>query len=225
MHRTTPASRSSATSIPAAARSLVEKYFGNLKRGPDVAEDHRPRRRRSPPRRGLTVTDTVQLPRVYMSWLTPAIYKPGDADADLDGQYPGWGKVEPALQVAGLRQADCAGGVRRRQESLILGSKFTIEATARPGHTAEELEAAINAELRRLHRDGSGGRRGRARPEHHRNEDHPGPGEARRVRRQGRSPEQLRALPGNTRLSRPGSASDTATRPAEAIKAFAAAAT
>jgi zinc protease len=40
--------------------------------------------------------------------------------------------------------------VSASQESLILGSKFTIQATARPGHTAEELEAVINEELRRF---------------------------------------------------------------------------
>ena len=33
------------------------------------------------------------------------------------------------------------------QDSLILGSMFQIEATARPGHTAEELEKAIDEEL------------------------------------------------------------------------------
>jgi zinc protease len=43
-----------------------------------------------------------------------------------------------------------AQSVFASQESLILGSKFTIEATARPGHTADELEAAINAELSRF---------------------------------------------------------------------------
>ena len=34
-----------------------------------------------------------------------------------------------------------------QQYSLMLGSMFQIEATARPGHTAEELEKAIDEEL------------------------------------------------------------------------------
>ncbi len=37
--------------------------------------------------------------------------------------------------------------VNGQQDSLILGSVFTIEVTARPGHTAEELETAIDEEL------------------------------------------------------------------------------
>src|SRR4051812_18286312 len=58
---------------PAAARKLVEKYFGGLKKGPDV-----PRITATTPpitaEKRVTVTDTVKLPRVYVSWLTPPIY-------------------------------------------------------------------------------------------------------------------------------------------------------
>ena len=43
-----------------------------------------------------------------------------------------------------------AQDVTASQDSLILGSVFRIEATARPGHTAEELEKAIDEELRTL---------------------------------------------------------------------------
>jgi zinc protease len=40
-----------------------------------------------------------------------------------------------------------AQNVTAQQYSLILGSMFQIEATARPGHTVEELEKAIEEEL------------------------------------------------------------------------------
>jgi zinc protease len=133
---------------PAAARSLVEKYFGSLKRGPDVAKITAT----TPPitaEKRLTVTDTVQLPRVYMSWLTPAIFKAGDADAQLAANILGGGKSS-RLYKALVYDKQIAQQVSATQEPLILGSKFTIEATARPGHTAEELEAAINTELRRF---------------------------------------------------------------------------
>ena len=133
---------------PAAARKLVEKYFGSLKKGPDV-----PRITATTPpitaEKRLTVTDTVKLPRVYVGWLTPAIYKPGDADADLAAEILGGGKSS-RLYKALVYDKQIAQTVTTTQESLILGSKFTIEATAKPGHTAEELEAAINEELRRF---------------------------------------------------------------------------
>jgi zinc protease len=43
-----------------------------------------------------------------------------------------------------------AQNVSASQNSLILGSIFQIDATARPGHTAEELEKAIDQELASL---------------------------------------------------------------------------
>src|SRR5262252_6077973 len=62
-----------------ATRSLVEKYFGSLKRGADVP----PPSVTTPPittERRAVVTDKIELPRVYMAWLTSPIFRPGDAD-------------------------------------------------------------------------------------------------------------------------------------------------
>ena len=133
---------------PGAARKLVEKYFGSLKKGPDV-----PRITATTPpitaEKRLTVTDTVKLPRVYVAWLTPAIFKPGDADADLAAEILGGGKSSRLYKTL-VYDKQIAQAVTATQQSLILGSKFTIEATAKPGHTSEELETAINEELRRF---------------------------------------------------------------------------
>jgi zinc protease len=137
---------------PVAARRLVEKYFGPLKRGADVPKIAAT----TPPiaaEKRLTVSDTVQLPRVYMAWLTPAIFKPGDAEADLTADILGGGKSS-RLYKALVYDKQIAQSVQASQESLILGSKFTIQATARPGHTAEELEGVINEELRRFVQQG-----------------------------------------------------------------------
>ena len=125
----------------------------------------RQRRRRSRPRSGATVTDTVELPRVYMSWLTPPIFKPGDAEADVAADVLGGGKSSRLFKTL-VYDKQIAQSITASQESLILGSKFTIEATARPGHTAEELEAAINDELRTLRGKGPDRQRARAGAEH-----------------------------------------------------------
>ena len=133
---------------PAAARRLVEKYFGTLKRGPEVPKITA----QTPPitsEKRLAVTDTVQLPRVYVAWLTPAIFKPGDAEADLAADILGGGKSSRLYKTL-VYDKQIAQSVQATQESLILGSKFTIGATARPGHTAQELEDVINAEVTRL---------------------------------------------------------------------------
>jgi zinc protease len=137
---------------PATARKLVEKYFGTLRRGPDVPKIAVT----TPPisaEKRVAVTDTVKLPRLYVAWLTPAIFKPGDAEADVAAEILGGGKSSRLFKTL-VYDKQIAQAVTVTQESLILGSKFTIEATARPGHTVEELETAINQELGRFVENG-----------------------------------------------------------------------
>ena len=49
-----------------------------------------------------------------------------------------------------MYERQIAQNVTAYQYSLSLGSTFQIEATARPGHTVEELEKAIDEELAAL---------------------------------------------------------------------------
>src|SRR5689334_5101667 len=67
---------------PANAKQLVEKYFGPLVRGPEVPKITATTPALTAEQR-LTVSDQVELPRVYMGWLTPAAFQPGDAEAGL----------------------------------------------------------------------------------------------------------------------------------------------
>jgi zinc protease len=130
---------------PAKAKELVEKYFGPLKRGEEV-----PRiKAQTPPitsERRLVVQDNVQLPKVFMAWLTSPIYKPGDAEADLAASVLGGGKSSRLYKKL-VYEKQIALDVSVNQQSLILGSVFEIQATARPGVKPEDLEKAINAEL------------------------------------------------------------------------------
>jgi zinc protease len=135
-----------------ATKKLVEKYFGPLKRGPDVPAITVT----TPPieaERRQVVTDKVELPRVYMSWITSPIFKPGDADADIAATALGGGKSS-RLYKRLVYEQQIAQRVVVQQYSLLLGSVFDIEVTARPGHTAEEIERAIDGELEALRRDG-----------------------------------------------------------------------
>ena len=130
---------------PAATKKLVEKYFGPLKRGPAVPPINVQTPKITAERRQVT-PDRVELPRVYMTWLTPPIFKPGDAEAVIAADILGGGRASRLYQKL-VYEKQIAQSVQVYQQSLLLGSQFQIEATARPGHTAEELEAAINTEL------------------------------------------------------------------------------
>jgi zinc protease len=136
----------------AATKRLVEKYFGPLKSGPPVQKPSVETPRITSEQRAV-VTDRVELPRVYMAWLTPAIYTPGDANADVLGDILGGGRSS-RLYKSLVYEQQIAQSVSAGQNSLMLQSVFEIVATARPGHTAKELEAAIDAELTRFKSEG-----------------------------------------------------------------------
>jgi zinc protease len=133
---------------PAQVKLLVEKYFGTLKRGSPAPPISVSTPRITSERRRV-VGDRVELPRVYMAWLTPPIFKPGDADAAMTAEVLGGGRASRLYKKL-VYEKQIAQDVSVRQESLILGSQFRIQATARPGHTAEELETAIADELQQL---------------------------------------------------------------------------
>ena len=137
---------------PATIKQVVEKYFGPLARGPEVPKI----RATTPPitsERRVVVQDQVELPRVYMGWLTPPIYKPGDADAVLAAQILA-GDKSSRLYKSLVYQQQIAQDVTIQQQSELLGSIFELYATARPGHSAAEIEKAIDVELARFRSEG-----------------------------------------------------------------------
>src|SRR5207249_1804002 len=129
----------------AQVKALVSRYFGALKRGAPVP----PIKAVTPPilqERRRVVTDRVELPRIYLTWVTPPIFKPGDAEADIAATILGGGKSS-RLYKRLVYDQQIAQNVSAQQYSLVLGSLFQIEVTARPGHTADELEKSVDAEL------------------------------------------------------------------------------
>ncbi len=137
---------------PAETKKLVEKYFGSLKRGADAPKVNVKTPAITAERRA-TVKDRIELPQVTMAWITSPIFTSGDADLMVAAQALGGGKSS-RLYKSLVYDKQIAQEVSASQYSLTLGSVFTIQAKARPGHTAEELEKAIEAELEALRTTG-----------------------------------------------------------------------
>ncbi|TQK06935.1 pitrilysin family protein [Herbaspirillum sp. SJZ107] len=132
----------------ARAHALVAKYFGSFRRSapvaiPKVATPPITRERR------ITVADRIELPRVYMAWLTPPVYQPGDAELAVAGQILAGGKAG-RLYKSLVYERQIAQDVAASQNSYALTSTFMIDATARPGIDGAQLEGAIDAELKAL---------------------------------------------------------------------------
>jgi zinc protease len=132
----------------ATTKALVEKWFSDVPAGrpvPPVA----------PPAAMLTgvsrktMTDRVQLPRLYLAWLTPGLHRPGDAALDVVSSLLTSGK-NSRLYKRLVYELQIAQDVQAYQGSQMLGSAFYIQATARPGKTAEELQTVIDEEIDKL---------------------------------------------------------------------------
>jgi zinc protease len=137
-------------------RALVEKWFAEVPRGAEVVPVGAPSARLTGVTR-KTMKDRVGLPRLYLAWLTPRHYAPGDAALDLVSAVLTGGK-NSRLYKRLVYDLQIAQDVSAFQASAALGSSFQIIATARPGHTAAELNAVIDEELARLQREPPDGR-------------------------------------------------------------------
>jgi len=134
-----------------ATQALVEKWFTEIPRGADVAPVAPPAAQLTHVER-VTMKDRVRLPRLYLAWLTPRHFGPGDAALDLVASVLADGK-NSRLYKRLVYDMQIAQDVTAYQASAALGSSFQIVATARPGHTAAELQAAIDEEIERLKRE------------------------------------------------------------------------
>src|SRR6201981_1611412 len=137
---------------PAQAKAWVEKYFGSIPSGPPV-----PKITAVPPQitseKRSRITDQVELPRVYMGWIMPSIFQPGDAEADLLAQILGGGKSSRLYKKL-VYEKQIAQDVQVENSTLRLGSVFELQATAKPGVKPEDLEKAIDQELEKLRAEG-----------------------------------------------------------------------
>ena len=61
---------------------MVEKWFSDVPAGKPVPPVAAPPAMLTAVTR-KTMTDRVQLPRLYLAWLTPALHRPGDAALDV----------------------------------------------------------------------------------------------------------------------------------------------
>ncbi|HSJ06395.1 MAG TPA: pitrilysin family protein [Longimicrobiales bacterium] len=132
----------------AETRRLVEKWFADIPRGPAVAAlPVQPPVITSP--RRIVLEDRVQLPRLYMTWLSAGRFQDGDAELTALARLLTGGKNSRLYQRL-VYELQIADDVVAMQRGARLGGEFQIVATARAGHTLEELERVIVDEIERV---------------------------------------------------------------------------
>jgi zinc protease len=135
-----------------ATEALVAKWFGEIPRGAPVAPLAPPVAPHLTEVKRKTITDQVQLPRLHLAWLTPPAYQPGDAALDVAAAILAGGKNSRLFKRL-VYDTQIAQSVAAFQDSQRLSGTFLIMATARPGHTSDEMRAAIDEEIERLRRE------------------------------------------------------------------------
>jgi zinc protease len=132
-------------------RALVEKWFGELPGGEPVDPIAAPPAVLKSVKRQV-LKDRVQLPRLYLGWLTPRMYAPGDAALDIASSVLTGGK-NSRLYKRLVYDMQAAQDVSAFQQSGALGSSFLIVATARPGKNIADIQKVIDEELETLRRE------------------------------------------------------------------------
>ncbi len=140
---------------PDEARMLVDRYFGDIPAGAQPE----PVRHVDLPAGWLSTekvvekTDDVPHAKVWLAWITPALYEDGDAALDVLSSVLSDGK-ESRLYSRLVHDEQIAKDVSAYQVSSRIQSVYMIEATAAEGHTTDELVDSIDAVLADLRDEG-----------------------------------------------------------------------
>ena len=137
---------------PEETKKLVEKYFGSIPPGPPVARLERwvPELETSIE---VDMKDKVSLPRIYMSWHSPAYYDEGDGELDILASILTGGK-NSRLYKSLVYDKQIAQDVTSYQSSGEIAGNFNIIATAKQGHSLSELQGAIDEIMKKLISEG-----------------------------------------------------------------------
>jgi zinc protease len=136
---------------PDQALALVRAYFepiANGERVPPVAADAA-----LSGETRILLEDRVELPRLYMCWLTPAMFGDGDAELDLAADFLANGKTSRLYRRLVFEER-IATDVSAAQNSREIGGFLQVTATAAPGRSLGELQVAILSEIERLAAEG-----------------------------------------------------------------------
>jgi zinc protease len=137
-------------------KGLVEKYFGGLKKVPDVPR-MQPRGITVAGEKHLTMEDHVQLPRLYLAWPSVPNYAGDDAELDLLASILARGKNSRLYKTL-VYEKQIAQDVSAFESGGEIAGEFYIIVTAKLGHTLKEINTAIDEVIEGVKNGGVQGR-------------------------------------------------------------------
>jgi len=133
---------------PVKTKKAVEQWFSDVPPGPAVEPMDAPVAYVKEEKR-VILEDKVQLPRLYMTWISPPNFAPGDAEMDMLSSVLAGGK-NSRLYKRLVYDLQVAQDVSAYQQSQGLTSMFMVIVTARSGHTLTEMERIVQEEIDRV---------------------------------------------------------------------------
>jgi zinc protease len=127
----------------------VERYFGEIPRGPAMPPRPATREVRIPKDTFLVMEDKVQLPRLYYSWPSAKAFHADDASLDLLA-YVLAGDKNSRLYKRLVYEMQVAQDVRAFQLSNRLDGLFSVAVTPKPGQSPARMAQLVNEEIRKL---------------------------------------------------------------------------
>jgi zinc protease len=143
---------------PQTVRELAEKTYGKLARGPDLPPRVRPVEPEQNTSRTVTLRDArVSVPSFSTQWVVPSYHteKHGEAEAlDLLAEILGGGSRSRLYQQLIVKQGIAASAGASYQGTMLDATSFAVYATPRGDAKLADVEAAVDAEIARIAKDG-----------------------------------------------------------------------
>jgi len=129
------------------ALELADQYFGDIPRGPQPP----PVTTAAPAiaSQSLLLEDRVELPRLYLSWHSPAMFAADDAELDLAADVLAHGKTSRLYRQL-VYERRLATDVSSYQHSRELSGLFQVACTAAAGVSLPTLEQAVTEAIQGL---------------------------------------------------------------------------
>jgi len=139
-------------------RRLAEQTYGKVPRGPDLPPRIRPIEPEQNTKRTVTLRDPrVSVPSFQKSWVVPSYHtaKDGEAEAlDLLSEILGGGSRSRVYQQLVVKTGIASGAGASYSGTYLDDTSFAIYGAPRGEAGIEQVEDAIDAEIRKIIKDG-----------------------------------------------------------------------
>jgi len=140
---------------PANAKRLIAKYFADIPRGPEVKKPDAKAKPVSSVVKETLPDRLAQLPRFQMVWNGLVPFHDDEPAGDVLSELLVGGKTSRLYQLL-ILEKQVASNVDATNLTLGLGGWIQVGATARPGHTPDELRALLQQSIDEVKRNGVG---------------------------------------------------------------------